>query len=155
MKGKFIISMTVAAMLTMNSMAYASSDILKNLWDETQIGYAEQQIDKYLKDGWDLLGWKGEKLYFQLRDDYAKGNIIKQIEFEAKTAGKNFRMLEKNYKENDLIYDTLFITSVGGKALAKYFKVGKFTHAKNKVKVAKDFQKTKRIILKKMGNLFE
>ncbi|MBB6214941.1 hypothetical protein HNQ80_001026 [Anaerosolibacter carboniphilus] len=151
MKGKFIITMTVAAMLAMNSAAYgADQDVVGKLWKETQIEYAEKKIDEYMSSGWDLLGWRGEKIYFQLRDDYSRGSIIKQIEFEMQTAGKQFRMIEKNYKDNDLIYDAFLLTCLGGKTISKYFKVGKVTRAKNKAQVVKNFKKSKGEIIKKV-----
>lgn len=83
-------------------------------------------------DKFDLVGWKGEQLYFDLRNEYAQGNLLKQIAFDIMTLDSQYKLLAKTYRQNDLLYDVFFVA--GGVKYA--IKTGKIAWS-NKVYLGK------------------
>lgn len=65
----------------------------------------DPQIEQYLTDGeWDLLGWRGEALYFKLQEMYAQGNPFKIIHYDIMNLKAQALMSLKCFNDNDLIY---------------------------------------------------
>lgn len=78
--------------------------------NDTNIHNYKYLLNEMAKDDkFDLVGRDGEQLYFDLRNEYAQGNPLKQIAFDAMTLNSQYKLLAKTYKQNDLLYDIFFI----------------------------------------------
>ena len=77
------------------------------------------EIEMYLDSGFDFLGMKGERLYFQLRDEYANGSIRKAIEFDFKMLRNQGRITAKNLEDNKDIYFVVFTLGAGLKFIGR------------------------------------
>lgn len=119
---KKVVSIILSLILLVNSTAIA-----------TNIKEARNELKIYCTlDEWDFLGRNGEKLYFQLQDEYAQGSRIKELIFDMGTLDLQLKMSAKAYKDNDYIYDTmLFLAGL------KYFAVPKKLTKTQKLKLSK------------------
>ena len=72
---------------------------------------AKEHLNTYIHlKNFDLLGIQGERLYFQLRNDFTNNNPLKIIYFDINTFNQQALMTLKTLNQNDLIYMTLGIT---------------------------------------------
>lgn len=69
--------------------------------------YQLNEMSKYNK--FDFVGRDGEQLYFDLRNEYAQGNPLRQIAFDTMTLDSQYKLLAKTYRQNDLLYDMFFV----------------------------------------------
>jgi hypothetical protein len=89
---------------------------------------ASNDLNYYISNGgYDFLGWKGEDLYFKLRDAYAHGNPLKILRFDVMNLKLQGLMTIKNISDNDLIYMwfggyTALVKLKGGMVLLKLLK---------------------------------
>jgi hypothetical protein len=59
-------------------------------------------LNDYITSGYDFMGWRGESLYFALRD--SQGGILNQVWFDIQTLPEQLKMSLKCFSDNELIY---------------------------------------------------
>lgn len=74
---------------------------------ETEIIESKNKLNQYVESEWDFLGHRGESLYFKLRNNYAKGDILKELDFDIKMRKEVYTSSKKIVDDNDLVYGTI------------------------------------------------
>lgn len=98
MKNK--VSVILISIILLNSnISLATHDI--------KIVESKYKLNQYVESEWDLLGHRGETLYFELRNDYAKGNVLKEVEFDYIMRKETYSMGGKILDDNAIIYGSL------------------------------------------------
>lgn len=115
---------------------WASENIFNN--KVISLNEARDKLKVYLiMDEWDFMGRKGEKLYFQLQENYAQGNLIKKLIFDLSTLDYQIKIFCKVFDDNIYVYEGLGII-VGYNYIINASKISKIRKIKYKLDLLKN-----------------